>query len=153
MLAISLWQPWASLWAAGVKAHETRSWRCDDKLGQVIAIHAAKALVPAHRLDVRVVEILCDRFGADWQRTLPRGAIVGTGKLVACWRTAARRPQIEHDEWCLGDWSNGRYAWQLAEARPLAAPMPFAGRQSWFDVPAQILAAVTPAAPAQGALL
>lgn len=40
MKAISLWQPWASLIAAGVKSIETRGWPTNYR-GQ-IAIHAAK---------------------------------------------------------------------------------------------------------------
>src|SRR6185437_11075967 len=43
MRAISLWQPWASLIACGVKRYETRSWAPPrDLIGQTIAIHAAK---------------------------------------------------------------------------------------------------------------
>jgi len=43
MKAISLWQPWASLIAAGLKPYETRDWFPPAKLiGQKIAIHAAK---------------------------------------------------------------------------------------------------------------
>lgn len=47
MKAISLWQPWASLIAAGVKAYETRSWAPPRELiGKPIAIHAAKRIDP-----------------------------------------------------------------------------------------------------------
>lgn len=43
MKAISLWQPWASLIACGVKVYETRDWAPPrDLIGQRIAIHAAK---------------------------------------------------------------------------------------------------------------
>lgn len=45
MKAISLWQPWASLIACGVKVYETRSWPPPRELiGQPIAIHAAKKI-------------------------------------------------------------------------------------------------------------
>ena len=45
MKAISLWQPWASLIACGVKPYETRSWAPPRELiGQPIAIHAAKKI-------------------------------------------------------------------------------------------------------------
>src|ERR1043166_6932593 len=41
---ISLWQPWASLWVAGAKRIETRSWPCTRRLRLpcVLAVHAAK---------------------------------------------------------------------------------------------------------------
>lgn len=45
MRAISLWQPWASLIAAGLKPFETRHWAPPRNLiGQTIAIHAAKKI-------------------------------------------------------------------------------------------------------------
>lgn len=45
MKAISLWQPWASLIACGIKPFETRSWAPPRHLiGQSIAIHAAKKI-------------------------------------------------------------------------------------------------------------
>ncbi|TRU31740.1 MAG: ASCH domain-containing protein [Microcystis aeruginosa Ma_QC_B_20070730_S2] len=40
MKAISLWQPWASLVANGLKLYETRGW--PTKYRGVLAIHAAK---------------------------------------------------------------------------------------------------------------
>ena len=42
MKALSLWQPWASLIAAGVKRFETRHWETRHR--GPIAIHAAKRL-------------------------------------------------------------------------------------------------------------
>ena len=43
MKTISLWQPYASLIAAGVKTIETRGWAPPKRLmGQRIAIHAAR---------------------------------------------------------------------------------------------------------------
>ena len=43
MYTITLWQPWASLIADGVKQYETRSWKPPWHLvGKRIAIHAAK---------------------------------------------------------------------------------------------------------------
>lgn len=135
MLCISLWQPWASLWAAGIKVHETRHWRCDAQLGRQIGIHAAKRLVGARLLEPRVVQILRQRFGDDWERTLPRGAVVGGGRIVACWRTEKRAAQVSADERALGDWRTGHYAWQLAAPVLLPVPLPCTGRQGWFDVP------------------
>ena len=42
LLAISLWNPWASLIAIGAKPFETRSWAPPAKcIGQRIAVHAA----------------------------------------------------------------------------------------------------------------
>lgn len=42
MKALTVWQPWASLIAAGAKPYEFRSWKPPGRLiGQRIAIHAA----------------------------------------------------------------------------------------------------------------
>jgi hypothetical protein len=47
--ALTLWQPWASLIAEGVKTIETRSWPAPAELiGQHIAIHAGQKFVPHH---------------------------------------------------------------------------------------------------------
>jgi ASCH domain len=41
--ALSLWQPWASLIALGIKTIETRSWKAPaSAIGQPLLIHAAK---------------------------------------------------------------------------------------------------------------
>ena len=42
MLALTLWQPYATLIACGAKTIETRSWAAPESLiGQRLAIHAA----------------------------------------------------------------------------------------------------------------
>jgi hypothetical protein len=81
--ALTLWQPWASLVALGVKTIETRSWSTSYR--GPLAIHAAKT-------DLHLNVKRCD--GADHGRALaaavkangfarlPLGAIVATCKLV-----------------------------------------------------------------------
>ena len=41
---LSLWQPWASMIAVGLKRHETRSWETSYR--GLLAIHAAKRPIP-----------------------------------------------------------------------------------------------------------
>lgn len=53
MRAISLWQPWASLWLSGFKVHETRHWHItrqwkDWNPGDRMAVHAAKRFYKDH---------------------------------------------------------------------------------------------------------
>ena len=43
MKAISLWQPWGSLWLSPAKRHETRHWQTRHR-GKLL-VHAAKKLV------------------------------------------------------------------------------------------------------------
>lgn len=64
MKAISLWQPWASLIACGVKPYETRHWAPPRELiGQRIAVHAAKKIGPENRGFAE--DIICGRYGDD----------------------------------------------------------------------------------------
>ena len=108
MKAISLWQPWASLIAAGAKPYETRSWAPPRELiGQPIAIHAAKKI---DKGAAQFAEELCygqhssgshdlaDKIEATYstcpdelmgifgQATLPIGCIVAIAKLDAAFQ-------------------------------------------------------------------
>lgn len=138
--AISLWQPWASLLFTDppAKIHETRHWPAPFRLlGARIAIHAAMRLP---QVEPELAELCADRFGADWRRTLPRGAIVGTAILTRCTRMGPRHDQAQPaspaDRLC-GDWTDDRWAWRLTDRKPLASPIVMPGRQGWFgaDVP------------------
>lgn len=151
MRCISLWQPWASLIFTGDKKHETRSWRIPAHLiGEIVAIHATKALPkgigPA-------LEVLCEYQwggGGRWRSAVPLGAVIGYARLVACHRTEALEP-VSTDR-VAGDWTPGRFAWELADTTQLPAPIPFRGAQGFFSVPDDLLG-VTPQPPSQAALL
>lgn len=107
MKAISLWQPYASLIAAGIKQFETRSWAPPKAMiGQTIAIHAAKKVDPNARAFVEelifgqraVSDDICDRLCKTWENTpaemfaifgdavMPVGGVVCTAKLEAAFR-------------------------------------------------------------------
>lgn len=38
------------------------------------------------------------------------------------------------DQLLYGDWTPGRWAWELTDVEPLAEPVPWKGRQGWFTV-------------------
>lgn len=160
--AISLWQPWASLVSIGAKRFETRSWAPPKALlHQRIAIHAAKA---ANALTMRGVshearEAMSDAFArsnftsAEFNVGLPRGAIVCTARLVAYWQVGPSNEygptfvgfcgltsyrQFEAPD-LFGDYSVGRWIWALADVCRLDVPVPFLGRQGFFDVPDELL--------------
>lgn len=150
MKALSLWQPWASLWACGRKEYETRGWRVAmQAAGAVpIAVHAAKTMASEIHRELR--DILDARFGKNWWRELPRGCLIGCGELVECVATEARRPAIGADELQQGNWAPGRFAFRLAQARLFAEPVPWRGAQGLFEVPDAVIAAALTAAPAGG---
>jgi hypothetical protein len=119
MIALSLWQPWASLVAVG---------------GERIAIHAAKRRNDLWLLDVPPF----NEYGLD-RETLPLGCIVATAVLVKCSKMDERmvaevRGRRPHEH-AFGLWMPGRWAWILRDVEPVD-PVPTVGRQGLFNVPA-----------------
>jgi hypothetical protein len=61
MKAISLWQPWASLWVSGRKIHETRSWRTRHR--GWLAVHAARRIEADLSWCAELSGIVVEEFG------------------------------------------------------------------------------------------
>jgi hypothetical protein len=133
MTAISLWQPWASLWALGVKIHETRHWWTEHR-GPLL-VHATQKL--CRDIDAELEAIVAAHCGGDWHLTLPRGALVGVCEIDACIPTE-RCTTTATDRIC-GNFSAGRYAWRARQAYRFEVPIPFQGRQTFFDVPVDLV--------------
>lgn len=133
MKALTLHQPWASAIAVGLKRYETRSWATSYR-GQ-LAIHAGKSLPPYAREFIE--ETRAD--GIALPDPMPLGAVVCIADLVACHRTEVRWAGIGAREAAWGDWSDGRFAWELANVRVLTPPVPARGAQGlweWSETPA-----------------
>jgi hypothetical protein len=141
--AISLWQPYASAVALGLKKIETRHWRAPGRMiGQRVAIHAAK------RWDADSMQWIIDcciiddlrKKGVANLRDLPFGAIVATAKLdtsaqiTKSLRQALSEKSVWGYELLWGNYEDGRYAWFLTEVRALREPIPCTGRQGFFRV-------------------
>lgn len=126
MRAISLWQPWASLVAAGVKIHETRHWSTTYR--GPIAIHAAKTIdrvgAPA--------QLCAAVLGRDWWADCPAGAVVAVANLTGCHRAEDARRTATPTDISAGNFEIGRFAWKLDNIRPLIEPISLAGRQGLF---------------------
>lgn len=133
MKAISLWQPWGSLWVAGVKIHETRHWPTSHR-GPLL-VHAAKKI--CRDVDHALAQIIVQRFGPQWAKELPRGALIGCVELEDCLSTSAC--VIDHRERACGNWSPGRYAWRAQQAYCFCEPIPYTGRQGFFEVPPELV--------------
>ena len=127
MTAITLWQPWASLIAAGLKRHETRHWYTFQR--GPLAIHAAVRPCVTD-LAPRLTDLLTRRFGPDWPALLPRGAVLCTAVLGACIPTAGAT--VGETERLCGNWSPGRHAWRLDQVAPLDTPVPAKGKQGFW---------------------
>ena len=157
MKALTIWQPWASLIACGAKRFETRSWA--TSLRGKIAIHAA--LRPAHELDRKTSAAIVRAFDdcasiedlPGYIAKLPHGAVVATAELVGCHKmwdgssvglrgaVCIDMPnqywspnwQTETDEFILGDWRPGRFAWELRNVKLLPTPVRAKGQQGLWD--------------------
>jgi hypothetical protein len=146
MMAITVWQPWASLIAAGCKPIEWRGRPYPDYLlGQRIAIHAGARRVYLNEitgllLDLRrddqdytslVVEpsiALLERW-RKFPEELPRSTVLCTAILARPIRApdyAGQRgidsDRIDHTKW----------GWPLMEIEPVIPMAPATGRQGFW---------------------
>lgn len=145
MKALSLWQPWASLWACGRKTNETRAYQTNHR-GPLL-IHAAKTICTD--IDDALREI-CE------VRELPAGALIGVCELVGCAPT--QHMHVDAEERAQGNYTPGRYAWSCQNSRVFDHPIPYRGMQMLFEVPAEVIAIAVgtmppPAPPPQAKLL
>lgn len=145
MKVISLWQPWASLIAAGAKTWETRSW--PTRYRGALAIHATKS-VNRQVLDFlesqdsqALREAMIDR--GLYLDALPLGCIVAVCRLTDCIECVAGEPAPKGQE-ALGDFSPGRFAWKLEAVKSLMTPVPFTGSQGLKDAPEWLAQILTP---------
>lgn len=133
MRAISLWQPWATAIAIGIKRVETRHWH--TSYTGPLAIHAAKRWGPQER-EFASIEHALGRL----PKRIPLGAIVATATLVECRRTEDVVQSLGAIERMYGNYSPGRFAWVLADVVALQTPIAFRGAQGFFNVPDDIFA-------------
>lgn len=137
MKTITLHQPWASLIAYGHKRFETRGWRTHYR--GPIAIHAGK------QIDRQAVLMIARDYPSIWREIspLPTGVILATAELVECWEITENRSlrlegimrAVPLSEEYFGDYSPGRYAWELADVRQLTEPIPAKGQLSLWEYP------------------
>ena len=135
MKAISLWQPWATLWCLeGEKRFETRHWYTAHR-GRLL-VHAAQKRDGDVRefLQATGVRLALERHGLKI-KDLAYGAIIGEVTLIGCCKTERvpikYRTEIEES---FGNWDEGRYAWERA-SNPTLFPNPIKqrGAQGFFN--------------------
>lgn len=137
MRAITIRQPWASLLVLGYKQFETRSWKTSYR--GPIAIHAG--LMPVRRTlgalaaqgsegreTVALIERLLEQHGG--VDHVPTGAIIGTANLERCNAvTVEFVAGLSMQEFNLGDFTPGRYAWEFSGMSQIMRPIPAIGSQ------------------------
>lgn len=136
--AISMWQPWASLWLSRNKPYETRHWRTTHR-GRLL-VHATKTLV--EDVEPILARVLKREFGAHWSMDLPTGAIIGMVELIDVIPTETIYMNgLDPEELACGDFSEGRFGWRRGSYWRFTEPIPYRGRQTLFNVPLEIVAA------------
>ena len=131
MKAISLWQPWATLMAVGLKKNETRHW--PTRYRGPLLIHATKRMESPTIL----MRELLKPHGYQSLSDFPRGAVVCKLDLIDC--VSTDNYIAEHPEYQLGDYSSGRFVWITDNLVTLEKPVPFSGAQGFFNVPNETL--------------
>lgn len=130
MKALTLWQPWATFVAHGIKTIETRSW--DTSYRGFLAIHAAQS-IPGD-----VVRLCSKEPFAEWIErlgyqvaTLPLGKVVCKAQLNSTFETGAQ--SVSDFERQFGDFSEGRFGWVFTSVIRYLHPIPARGHQRLWD--------------------
>jgi hypothetical protein len=121
MKVLSLTQPWATLVVIGAKKFETRSWKTDYR-GE-LWIHASKGF-PRWAQDLCGTKVFTIALSRE---KLPCGMIIGKVFLEGCQHTEMVAKHLSEQEMAFGDYTPGRWAWQLAGAEQFAEPIPAKG--------------------------
>lgn len=143
MKALSLWEPWASLVATGAKTFETRHWSTHYRGPLVICAarvrdRASMDLLNAQVFQDALLPLLGDEVEPGMRvemGDLRFGEAVAVVDLVDCIPTAMLPRAAILNEVHFGNYHPGRFAWKLANIRPLPRGIEVKGRQSLFDVP------------------
>lgn len=163
MKAITLIQPYATLIALGYKTNETRSWSTTHR--GLLAIHAGLGQPSWAREAAEndpVIAAILERHGLTFA-TLPRGRVLAVADVAGMRRIVsvvhANSPhevapsQLTPEEHASGDYTPGRWAWQLRNVQVLKEPTACSGAQSIWLVPADIalrIESTAKAAPVHG---
>jgi hypothetical protein len=131
MKAISLWEPWASAMALGVKHNETRSWPTCHRGDLVIC--AAKR--PIDDFSWKLVEL----FGVDVETfQLGYGNALCVVDLCECANTedfqGATPLHLTAVEAMLGNYEPRRFAWLTRNCRKLRRPVQVRGQQGLWTL-------------------
>ena len=136
--ALSLWQPWASAIAVGIKHIETRSWSTNYR--GWLGIHAAKTKEGLKDYDEMLYDILTsdaeecvNRFDSGQAKMLPRGSLVAIARLNDC-RPTESMTNLTATELFWGNYEPGRYAWLFENIIPVFDGIPMKGAQGLFNI-------------------
>jgi len=130
MKALTLHQPWATLMAHGHKTFETRSWSTNYR--GMLAIHAGKTIDKEFGRSEPSATLL-HNDGYKSFTVLPTGFVVAIVNLQNVSPTAKLRNGMDFNNLKLGDWGDGRFAWETDLIYRPPYPIPARGRQRLWN--------------------
>lgn len=66
-------------------------------------------------------------------KVCPAAAVPAIAEFLGCFRAEEKLDEVTVDELMFGDWSDGRYVWQLQLRYTLSAPIPATGKQGLWE--------------------
>lgn len=132
MKAITVYQPYASFLAVGIKRLETRGWPTAYR--GVIAIHASLNSDYDGGLEDQI-----DAVANMGRRDIIRasGAIIGIATLTDCLPTGSLLGLTELER-RLGNFEPDRFAFRMEGAMPLDHPVPCRGKQGIWTIDEEV---------------
>lgn len=150
--ALTVKQPYAELLAVGAKKYETRSKPA--KYRGPIAIHAGKDTL-SYAVLMTETTVVSDSGAWHKRRDAIRaaldaanlwdiafGAIIAYADIVNCYPVEDVKDLTENER-MFGDWTPGRYAWEIAHVVRLPTPIPCKGQLGLWNVSPMIYDRIT----------
>lgn len=131
-------QPWASLFVLREAKFETRSWRTNYR--GPLAIHTSKKIDKAV-CDHVAIQALLGKHGYT-KDNLPTGMIIAVCQLEKClkviennktWAVLEDGQIVSGNDYFLGDFEVGGYAWQVKEMQLLDKLIPAKGKLGLWE--------------------
>ena len=137
MKAISLYQPWASAMASGVKQIETRSWPTGYR-GDLVICSAKRSLDQ--------VGLSVARDNNISMMAMKFGFALCVVELYDCVPTQefhrAVPMKVTQTEADLGDYTPGRFAWLTRNVRRIRPVVPVTGHQGFWNLSSETVALI-----------
>ncbi|MEO0843548.1 MAG: DNA N-6-adenine-methyltransferase, partial [Cyanobacteria bacterium J06643_5] len=139
--AISLWQPYCSLIALGLKKYETRSWKTNYR-GKLLICSTAKLTKKQYQQYLKIcssvelpawneINFPCGKAISGAKR-LRRNAVCDLVDCIPITRSFIK--EQSETEIKSGDWEIGHYGWKLENIQPITEPFAVKGKQGLFNI-------------------
>jgi activating signal cointegrator 1 len=152
---LTLWQPWATLFAQGIKKIETRPQATSFR--GTYLIHAAQKWTP-EQVQMCAAEPFFSELkkmgvtNKPWNEMLPLGSIIGSVKVESCFELTSNnwivddsineyknfeddkgRLILSSKEHLFGNYTAGRFAWICSDHKVLKTPIPYKNGQGYYQ--------------------